>query len=135
MAAAGYWYIAAADFRPLSRIFPRVVAGIVFVSALILTVLTLLGRGPVIRLSDGDAGERHMRSGTLMGALVLWTALIPLAGLLGASVVGVVIMGFITFRGHRGTGRAIAIALASVVVFYLLFQLVLHVPFPLGLFG
>lgn len=135
MAAAVYWFIAAESFRPLSRIFPRVVAGVVFVAAAVLAVLTIIGYGPVIRMATGDAGERHLRSGTLMAALVLWTALIPLAGLLIASIVGVVVMGVITFRGHHGTVRAIAIALGSVVAFYLLFQIVLHVPFPLGVLG
>ena len=135
VAVSVFWYLSAADFRPLSRIFPRVVAAIVGISAVVLAVLTVLGHGPVIRLASGDAGERHMRSGTLMGALVLWTALIPVAGLLLASLVGVAVMGAITFRGHHGTGRAIIVALVSVGAFYLLFQMVLHVPFPVGLFG
>ena len=86
-------------------------------------------------MAAGDAGERHTRSGTLMAALILWTALIPLVGLLIASILGVVVMGLITFRAHVGTIRAIVIALAAVMVFYFLFQRLLNVPFPLGVFG
>lgn len=133
--ASAYWFLEAGGFRPLSRIFPRVVAGIVFVSALVLAVLTLVGHGPVIRMATGDSGTRHMRSGTLMGALVLWTALVPLVGLLAAGIVGVIAMGLITFRGHQGTTRAIIIALISVGAFYGLFRYVLFVPFPTGIFG
>ncbi|MEX2445689.1 MAG: tripartite tricarboxylate transporter TctB family protein [Alkalispirochaeta sp.] len=132
---SAYWYVEADGFRPLSRIFPQVVAGIVFVSALVLAVLTLVGHGPVIAMAAGDSGTRHMRSGTLMGALVLWTALVPLVGLLAAGVVGVIVMGLITFRGHHGTTRAIIVALVSVSVFYALFRYVLFVPFPTGIFG
>jgi hypothetical protein len=135
MAVSAYWFVEAGGFRPLSRIFPRVVAAIVFIAALLLGILTFLGHGPVIQLAEGDAEERHMRSGTLMGAIVGWTALIPLLGLLAASAIGVVAIGFITFRGHHGTGRAIISALISVVVFYFLFQVVLYVPFPMGVFG
>jgi hypothetical protein len=134
MAATVYWYRTAEAYRPLSRLYPQVVAGIVFVLAAILGILTLIGHGPVIVIADGDAGERHVRAGTLTVALVLWTALVPLVGLLAASLIGVTIMGLITFRGHTGTIRAILIAVASVIVFYFLFELVLYVPFPTGMF-
>ena len=133
MIVSAYWFFGAAEFRPLSRLFPKVLAAIVFVLALILGVITLLGRGPQIRLSRGDSGERHMRSGTLLIALVLWTLLIPVAGLLLASVLGTLLMGVVTFRAHVGTIRAILIALASVGAFYLLFSLLLNVPFPTGM--
>ena len=136
LAAVGaYWFIAADDFGPLSRLFPRVISGVVFVLALCLAVVTLLGRGPAIDRAKGDAGERHVRSGTLMAALVLWTALVPVVGLLIASLIGVTLMGFITFRAHTGTVRAIIIALISVGAFYLLFQEILRVRFPMGLLG
>lgn len=132
---SAYWFVEAGGFRPLSRIFPQVVAGIVFVSALILAVLTIIGHGPVIQVAGGDSGTRHRRSATLMGALVVWTVLVPLIGMLAAGAVGVILMGVITFRGHHGTIRAILIALVSVVVFYGLFRFVLFVPFPAGVFG
>jgi putative tricarboxylic transport membrane protein len=135
MALSVYWFLEADGFRPLSALFPKVVALIVFTIGAVLTLWTLLGRGPVIRMAEGDATQRHTRSGTLIGALVLWTALIPFLGLLVASIVGVVVMGLITFRAHVGTIRAIVIALASVLIFYFLFQVLLHVPFPAGLFG
>lgn len=132
---SAYWLVEAGGFRPLSRVFPQVVAGIVFVSALVLAVLTLVGHGPVIRMAEGDSGTRHRRSGTLMAALVLWTALVPVVGLLAAGAVGVIVMGLITFRGHQGTTRAIIIALVSVGAFYGLFRYILYVPFPTGIFG
>lgn len=135
MAVSVYWFIEADSFRPLSALFPKVVAVIVFVIGAILTAWTIFGHGPVIRMAKGDASERHARSGTLMAALILWTALIPLLGLLLASIIGVVVMGVITFRAHVGTIRAIVIALVSVLVFYVLFQVFLHVPFPAGIFG
>ncbi|MFW5844006.1 MAG: tripartite tricarboxylate transporter TctB family protein [Spirochaetota bacterium] len=135
MAVSVYWFIEADGFRPLSALFPKVVAVIVFVIGAILTAWTLFGHGPVIRMAQGDASERHARAGTLMAALVLWTALIPLVGLLVASVIGVVVMGVITFRAHVGTIRAIIIALVFVLLFYVLFQRFLHVPFPAGVFG
>ncbi len=128
-----YWFVTADAFGPLSRLFPRVISGFVFVLALCLAVLTIAGRGPAIAMAKGDAGERHVRSGTLMAALVLWTALIPLLGLLIASLVGVTLMGVITFRAHTGTVRAIIVALISVGAFYLLFQEILRVRFPMGL--
>lgn len=135
MGASAYWYVEAADYRPLSRLFPRVLAGIVFILALLLGLLTLIGRGPVIRLATSDSTERHLRSGTLMGALVVWTALIPLIGLLFASVAGTLLMGLLTFRAHVGTLKAVGIALLSVGLFYLLFSTLLNVPFPMGLLG
>ncbi len=135
MAVSAFWFFGARDFRPLSRLFPQVLAAIVFTLALTLGVLTLLGRGPVIRLASTETGERHLRSGTLMGALVVWTALIPLVGLLFASVIGTVLMGLLTFRAHVGTLKAVVIALVSVGLFYLLFTSLLNVPFPTGLLG
>ncbi len=135
MVVSGYWFVEAGSFRPLSALFPRVVAAILFVLALILSVLTLFGHGPVIRLAKGDATERHVRSGTLMGALLLWTALIEVVGLLIASVIGVLVMGMVTFRAHVGTIRAVIIALVSVLAFYAMFLYLLHVPFPAGIFG
>ena len=71
----------------------------------------------------------------LIVAMVVWTLLIPVAGLLIASIVGVVTMGTITFRAHAGTIKAIVIALAAVLAFYFFFQQLLHVYFPMGLFG
>ncbi|MFW6338809.1 MAG: hypothetical protein ACOC25_07760, partial [Alkalispirochaetaceae bacterium] len=61
MIVSGYWYFAAESFRPLSRLFPQVLAVIVFSLALILAVLTVLGKGPKIRLSEGDDKDRHSR--------------------------------------------------------------------------
>ncbi len=135
MAVSVFWFLESGTFRPLSALFPRVVAVIVFVIGAILTAWTLFGHGPVIRMAEGDASERHTRAGTLMAALVLWTALIPLLGLLVSSIIGVVVMGVITFRAHVGTIRAIVIALVSVLAFYFVFQVFLHVPFPAGVFG
>lgn len=135
MIISGYWYVRATDFRPLSRIFPQVLAAIVLGLALLLGVLSLLGRGPQIRLSGGDDKERHSRSATLMAVLLIWTVLIPVAGLLIASVVGTLLMGLLTFRAHVGTIRAVVIALVSVVLFYVLFSVLLNVPFPMGLLG
>lgn len=135
MVASVYWYTTAADYRPLSRLYPQVVAGIVFVLAVVLAVLTLIGHGPVIVMAaKGDASERHVRSGTLIAALLVWTALIPLVGLLAASLLGVTTMGVITFRAHVGTLRAVIIAVIAVVLFYVLFEAVLYVPFPTGIF-
>jgi len=133
MAASVFWFVEGGSFRDLSRIFPQVLAVIVFVLAGILALLTALGHGPVIRLAEGDAGERHMRSGTLLVALIVWTALIPFLGLLVASVIGVVGIGFMTFRAHVGTIRAIIVAVVFVGVFYLLFSILLDVPFPRGM--
>ncbi|MFP4302423.1 MAG: tripartite tricarboxylate transporter TctB family protein [Alkalispirochaetaceae bacterium] len=135
MIVSGYWYFAAESFRPLSRLFPQVLAVIVFSLALILAVLTVLGKGPKIRLSEGDDKDRHSRAATLITVLAVWTALIPVAGLLIASVVGTLLMGLLTFRAHAGTLRAVLIALMSVALFYLLFNVLLNVPFPMGLLG
>lgn len=134
MAVSLYWYRTADSYRPLSRFYPQVVAGIVFVLAAILGVLTLIGHGPVIVIAKGDASTRHVRAGLLMGALVLWTALVPVLGLLPASLAGVTIMGLISFKGHEGTLRAVLVAVVSVLVFYFLFERLLYVPFPRGIF-
>lgn len=133
MAGSAYWVVEASRFRPLSRIFPQVLGGAVFLLALTLGILTLIGKGPTIKLSSGDAGARHLRAGTLIGAMLVWTALIPLVGLLVASILGVVGIGVLTFRAQVGTIRAILIAVISVVVFYILFAVVLNVPFPGGI--
>ena len=135
MVTSVYWYQAAEKYRPLSRLYPQVVAAIVFVLAATLAVLTLIGHGPVIVISNGDTGGRRVRAGTLMATLVLWTLLIPFLGLLVASLIGVTVLGFITFRAHADTVRAILIAAGMVVVFYFFFTIVLNVPFPLGAFG
>ncbi len=133
MAASLYWFQGASDYRPLSRLYPQVVAGIVFVLAVVLAILTLVGHGPVIVIAKGDAGERHVRSGTLVVTLVVWTALIPVLGLLTASIIGVTVMGVITFKAQVGTKRAIIIAAIAVLLFYFFFEIVLYVPFPQGL--
>jgi hypothetical protein len=65
--------------------------------------------------------------------MLVWTALIPLLGLLIASLIGVGVMGTITFRAHVGTVRAIFIALGLVLGFFLLFRFLLNVPFPRGI--
>lgn len=135
MGVATFWFFEANSFRPLSRLFPQVLAAIVFVLALILLVLTIIGKGPKIRLAGGDTAERHNRAATLMGALVIWTVLIPVAGLLIASLLGTLLMGLLTFRAHVGTYRAVIIALVSVTLFYILFSVLLNVPFPMGLLG
>ncbi len=135
IAVSVFWYLEAGRFRELSRIFPRVIAVILGGLGVVLLVLTILGRGPKIIMAEGDSSQRHRRSGSLLAALVLWTALIPVTGLLAASLTGVAVMGLITFRAHRGTIRAIIIAAVSVVAFYFLFQFLLYVPFPLGFFG
>ena len=135
MAISVFWYVEAGSFRSLSALFPRVVAVILFVLAVILLILTLLGLGPTIRTADGDTTQRRLRSATLIAALIVWTSLIPLIGLLAASVVGVLFLGVVTFRAHVGTIRAVTVATISVVVFYLLFRILLHVPFPMGLLG
>ncbi len=133
MAASAYWFLESDGFRPLSRLFPRFVSAVVFVLAAILAALTLFGKGPIIRISRGNAETRHLRSGTLIVAMTVWTALIPLLGLLTASLLGVTGIGVLTFRAHIGTRRAIFIAVAVVIAFYLLFALALNVPFPRGL--
>lgn len=133
LAVSIYWFIAAGAFKELSRLYPRVIAVIVAVLALVLLVMTLVGKGPRIELATGDAGERHLRSGTMIGAMLLWTALVPVVGLLIASVVGVTAMGLITFRAHVGTVRAIIIAVILVFLFFLLFRFLLNVPFPTGI--
>ena len=134
MVVSAFWFVESGNFRQLSQIFPRVLAAVVFVLATILALLTLFGRGPIIKLAEGDAGARHMRSGTMIVAMVVWTALIPLIGLLAASLIGVTGIGILTFRAHIGTRRAMLIAIALVGAFYLLFAVVLNVPFPRGVF-
>jgi hypothetical protein len=133
MAVSAYWFVESDGFRQLSRLFPRFISAVVFVLAAVLAVLTLFGKGPVIRISEGDPESRHLRSGTLIAVMVVWTALIPLLGLLTASVLGVTAIGVLTFRAHIGTQRAILIAVAVVVAFYLLFAVALNVPFPRGI--
>jgi hypothetical protein len=135
MGVSTFWFFEANSFRPLSRLFPQVLAAIVFVLALILLVLTLLGKGPQIRLAGGDTAQRHNRAATLIGALLVWTVLIPVTGLLIASLLGTLLMGMLTFRAHLGTFRAVIIALVSVTLFYILFSVLLNVPFPMGLLG
>lgn len=130
-----FWFIEAGDYGPLSRLYPRVLAVLVVLLALLLGGLTLAGFGPVIKIAMEDARERHLRSGSLMVALVVWTALIPLVGLLIASILGVLFMGYLTFRSHHGTMRAVIIALVVVVGFYFLFQRVLNVYFTMGILG
>lgn len=135
LVASVYWFIEARDYPPLSRLYPQVLAGIIVVLSLLLGGLTLAGFGPVIRLARGDAAERHLRSGMLMTSLIVWTLLIPLGGLLIASLIGVVTMGFLTFRAQAGTIRGIVIAVVVVLGFYFLFQEVLNVYFSFGLLG
>ncbi len=133
LAIGGYWFFAAYEYRELSRLYPQVIAGIVVTLATILLVLTLLGHGPKIQIATGDASERHLKSGTMMAVMIVWTALIPVVGLLIASVIGVAAMGTITFRAHVGTRRAIIVAVIAVFAFFVLFRYLLNVPFPTGL--
>lgn len=133
LAVSVYWFVAAADYKELSRLYPQVIAVIVAGLALVLLGMTIFGNGPKIQLATGDPGERHLRSTTMIVAMIVWTALIPVLGLLIASVIGVTTMGLITFRAHAGTVRAIVIAVALVFVFFLLFRFLLNVPFPRGI--
>lgn len=133
LAISVYWFVAAGKYKELSRLYPQVIAVIVAVLALVLLTLTIVGHGPKIRLATGNAAERHLKSGTMIAAMILWTALIPFLGLLIASVIGVTMMGFVTFRAHDGTMRAVVVAVVLVLVFFLLFRYLLNVPFPTGI--
>lgn len=134
-----YWYRGAQGFRELSRLFPEVVGLVLVVLGGVLLAVTVRGGSGASHSGTSTAtatntattsGVRHYRSATLLGSLILWTLLIPFIGLLPASLGGVALMGYFTFSGHQGTGRAIIVAGITVILFFALFTWVLRVPFP-----
>jgi len=131
-----YWFQTAQRFRELSRLFPEIAGVVLAALAGLLLVITLAGlRKETVASKQSlpsaqPTGTRHYRSATLLGSLGLWTILIPMIGILPASLAGVTLMGFSTFAGHQGTRRAIIIAGVTVILFYALFAGVLRVPFP-----
>lgn len=127
-----YWYRGAQGFRELSRLFPEVVGLVLAILGGVLLAVTVRGDSGASQsgASTTTSGVRHYRSATLLGSLILWTLLIPFIGLLPASLGGVALMGYFTFSGHQGTGRAIIVAGITVILFFALFTWVLRVPFP-----
>ncbi len=132
-----YWYRGAQGFRELSRLFPEVVGLVLMVLGGVLLAVTVRGGSGASHSGTSTAtntattsGVRHYRSATLLGSLILWTLLIPFIGLLPATLGGVALMGYFTFSGHQGTGRAIIVAGITVILFFALFTWVLRVPFP-----
>lgn len=132
LAGAVYFVVEADSFRPLSRLFPRVVGFGVIGLAGLLGVLSLIGRDPDVQGAGTGAEGRHVRSVTLVLVLTGWTALIPVLGLLISSIVGVLTLGLVMFRRHVASFRSTVVALVAIGLFYALFAIILNVPFPGG---
>lgn len=139
MAAGAYWLQQSYRFGELSALFPRVIslimlvlAAVWFASTLVKAIAGATAQG-VTDVHETVAERRRAAYQSLVVIvwLVVWTALVPVIGLLLASFVGVTGLTLAAFWGTVGTRRSVLLALVVVWLFYLTFRFLVHVPFPL----
>jgi hypothetical protein len=132
MLALSAWVIWESEgYSELAAAFPRTVALIMAAASVVLIGRCLLR---LQRPAEVEAGSLLHR-GALLLVLVGWAALIPVIGFFLASVAGFVASALTARYESWSAGRwagLLAMAAATVGLFYGLFSEVLLVPFPQG---
>jgi len=134
MIVSGYGVIAATAWPLKAALFPLVIGVPLFCLAAAEALWTLFGTDP----ANGEVRDFQLSIGkdTLRRTLVA-------AGWIFAFFAAIVLLGFpisvplfvflyLKLQGREGWGISIAITLGTWAVFYGLFDLLLHLPFPAG---
>lgn len=121
------------DFSSLGAVFPRTIAGLMIVFALMYIVLAVRRPMPPTR---PEAGSTPRRVGTI-GVMLAWAFALQPVGFLFSSVCASTALLLLAQYDPWRPRTAIGYALATAVVIgglYALFRFVLQVPLPVGLF-
>ena len=138
MALAGYVFVEADRFNVASAAFPRMVAAVLGVCALVLLLRTVsLRRGvPAPAAADPMAGEPFFRNplhfAIFLVSLVGYLLLIPVLGYFAATAVLILVLSLAL--GFRDYLMLILTTAAFLVLVYGVFIMVFARPLPRGLF-
>lgn len=134
MGASGYGIIAATAWPWKAALFPLVIGVPLFALAAAEALWTLFGKDPAseeardFQLSIGKDSLR--RTLTAAGWIFAFFAAIVLLGF--PIAVPLFVLLYLKLQGRESWGLSIAITLGTLAVFYGLFDLLLHLPFPAG---
>jgi hypothetical protein len=134
MIVSGYGIIAATAWPWKAALFPLVIGIPLFALAAAEALWTLFGTDP----ASGEARDFQLSIGqdtlrrtlTASGWIVAFFAAIVLLGF--PIAVPLFVFLYLKLQGREGWGISIAITLGTWAVFYGLFDLLLHLPFPAG---
>jgi hypothetical protein len=134
MIVSGYGVVAATAWPWKAALFPLVIGVPLFALAAAEALWTLFGAEPAsdaardFQLSIGtDTGQRTL---VAAGWIFAFFAAIVLIGF--PIAVPLFVFLYLKLQGREGWGISIAITLGTWAVFYGLFDLLLHLPFPAG---
>jgi hypothetical protein len=134
MIVSGYGIIAATAWPWKAALFPLVIGIPLFALAAAEAAWTLFGTNPTsdeardFQLSIGQDTLRRTLAAS--GWILAFFAAIVLLGF--AIAVPLFVFLYLKLQGREGWGISIAITLGTWAVFYGLFDLLLHLPFPAG---
>jgi hypothetical protein len=134
MIVSGYGIVAATAWPWKAALFPLVIGIPLFALAAAEALWTLLGTDPAsdeardFQLSIGKDSLR--RTLTAAGWILAFFAAIVLLGF--PLAIPLFVFLYLKLQGREGWGISIAITLGTWAVFYGLFDLLLHLPFPAG---
>jgi putative tricarboxylic transport membrane protein len=134
MIVSGYGIIAATAWPWKAALFPLVIGIPLFALAAAEALWTLFGTDPAsdeardFQLSIGKDSLR--RTLTAAGWILAFFAAIVLLGF--PLAIPLFVFLYLKLQGREGWGISIAITLGTWAVFYGLFDLLLHLPFPAG---
>jgi hypothetical protein len=134
MIVSGYGVIAATAWPWKAALFPLVIGVPLFALAAAEALWTLFGTDPAseeardFQLSIGEDALRRTLSAA--GWIFAFFAAIVLLGF--PIAVPLFVFLYLKLQGHEAWGISIAITLGTWAVFYGLFDLLLHLPFPAG---
>jgi putative tricarboxylic transport membrane protein len=121
------------EFSPLGSVFPRTIAGLMIVLALMYAVVAFQARS---KPRVAEAGSNPRRLGT-MAVLLAWAFLLQPLGFLFTSACASLLL-LLLAQHERWTPRAALLQGASVLLvlaaLYGLFRFALLVPLPVGVF-
>ena len=133
LALSVFFFIEAANFSPLSGLFPRVVIVILGGLALLQFILTFTRRKKEEEFDH--AAFRHVPSLLSLLLMIAWTLFIPVLGFLVSALLFFPAISIYLDRqapAKKRWGR-LGIAWGLTLAFWLFFTRVLYVPFPTGL--
>ncbi len=134
MLVSGYGIIAATAWPWKAALFPLVIGIPLFALAAAEALWTLFGTDPAsdaardFQLSTGQDTQRRTLAAS--GWILAFFAAIVLLGF--PIAVPLFVFLYLKLQGREGWGISIAITLGTWAVFYGLFDLLLHLPFPAG---
>lgn len=126
---SGFIYIQAKSFPEISQKFPNLVVVCLVVFALLLMISSIKRKGEKIEKDDSD----YKSVVKIIIGMVVYTIILRVVGY-ALSTVGLV--GYTIYvMGYKKKKNITIIAFCSIIVIYMIFKLVLHVPLPKGFFN